>query len=718
MLRRNVYSKLRTRLSSSSLVSNGLQPNQLASALIALGNAARDAKRYTAAAFLYDEALRIEPANVAIQVQCGHMFKEAGDLANAEAHYLRAAELRPDDPDLALQLGHFFKVAGRIRDAAYAYRKASELKPGWDEPVGELAALRRHGWLAATPLPPEPNGPDGRGTARADPKTFANEVEALELVAGNDRLVPEIVPRKPHQMVHPHSEGINLRRFGKRERSHWGMMMTFRGVEAIRGFCISATPITEVQVLLNGLAIHRGPVRGGYTIAYERDNADLLKYVFNIWLDFSGYANGRYDLELRLSSPHRDARIHRESIVIEEPLTEEQHPDSDGIVSLPATDGRMAIEQINARPSIVRAAPRAALPATPRNVLILRTDQLGDMVTSIPAMRRLRELLPHAKLVGLLTSSNAEFAATLGLFDEIVVVEFPDDLVDRRRTMPLPAQRALRERLAPYRFELAIDLAKSSMSRPLLLLSGASFLYGFDDGQWPWLSASFESNTRDPKNTAAMAPHSTEVLAVVDRLGSLLRSRAEVVRRPGLMRDGLAARYGIGEGDRFAVLHTGARIAFSRWQHYPALASLLIEKTDLIVVLMADDPAVEGGLPPGLAGLARFRLISGKIPFDEFDALVSFCAVFVGNDSGPKHLASVRGAPVVSIHSARVNWNEWGQEMTGCVVSRKVPCAGCQIYHDPDECGQDYACVTHIKLEEVFNAVMQQLAPLAAEGVG
>src|SRR6516225_7365302 len=109
-------------------------------------NAARDARDYRRAALLYEKALRLVPDNAAIHIQCGHMFKEAGELACAEPHYLRAKQLTPDDPDLALQLGHFHKVAGRPNEAVRFYKRASELDPSWTEPAIELAELYRRGW--------------------------------------------------------------------------------------------------------------------------------------------------------------------------------------------------------------------------------------------------------------------------------------------------------------------------------------------------------------------------------------------------------------------------------------------------------------------------------------------------------------------------------------------------------------------------------------------
>ncbi len=155
------------------------------------------------------------------------------------------------------------------------------------------------------------------------------------------------------------------------------------------------------------------------------------------------------------------------------------------------------------------------------------------------------------------------------------------------------------------------------------------------------------------------------------------------------------------------MLHTGARLKFSQWPHYDKLASMILDHTDLKVVMMTDDPMVRSRLGHELATSDRFQLLDKRLPFDDFDAFLSFCTVFVGNDSGPSHLASLRGANVVNLFLARQNWNEWGHENRGYVISRRVPCAGCNIYYDPEECGKGFACIVNISPEEVFRTVME-----------
>ena len=330
------------------------------------------------------------------------------------------------------------------------------------------------------------------------------------------------------------------------------------------------------------------------------------------------------------------------------------------------------------------------------------------MVISIPALRRLRQLLPEAYLVGLLSFGNVDLAKTLNLFDEIVTIEFAENQWERRRIMPLDMQQELRRRLEPFNFDVAIDLTESVDLRPLLLLSGAPFTIGFRDDQSQWLSAFYDARTRDPRNGHEEVSPALKLIGLVEWFGTLLRDHSPVIRRDELARDRLTA-YGIVTGERFAALHTGARLQFSRWPHYDKLATMILDKTDLKVVMMSDDPDMRSRLGIELTNSARFTFLDQRLSFDDFDALLSFCSVFVGNDSGPTHLASLRGVNVINLYLARHNWNEWGHQNGGYIISRRVPCAGCNVHHEPEECGKDFACIKNITPDEVFDTVMKFL---------
>lgn len=61
---------------------------------------------------------------------------------------------------------------------------------------------------------------------------------------------------------------------------------------------------------------------------------------------------------------------------------------------------------------------------------------------------------------------------------------------------------------------------------------------------------------------------------------------------------------------------------------------------------------------------------------------------------------------MINLFPGRRDWREWGHENRGYIITRRVPCAGCNLLHDPEECGKGFACIVNISVEEVFRTIM------------
>ncbi len=641
--------------------------------LIRRANAARDARQFAVAAALYQEALTLNPDNVRARIQCGHMLKDSGDLIGAEQHYERAALDLPEDADLALQIGHLHKLAGRPERAEASYARALALSPGWREAERELAMV---------------------SGVVADPSAAYG--------GQPDWVVPELLPRG--DAAPPAVDRNILRLFrlgGRRAHSRWGDLKVMRGVESIRGYRLAPGGLTEIRLVIDGKTVRREPL-----LTYPQDGGEQFKYVFNLWYDFSTAEAGRHTIELGFhDATGRRVRRHQETILVAPPRDAETFDQSDAFVQ-GAPDGADVEQAVNSRPSLIRTVERTLLPDPVRTILVQRVDQLGDLVCSVPAIRRLREIFPNARLIGLMTPANLALAESLGLFDKIVTVAFSESAAERRRVLPIEAQDALRRALLPYDFDLAVDLGEGDESRSLLLLSGARFLYGFKDRLAPWLDAGIEFNAHDAVNGIEIVPPSRKMVLLVEGLRMLADNQARIMPYP---HPADLSAYGISASQPYAVIHSGARLAYTRWPHFDALVRMLLDRTALRIILFSDDVATADKIVAAAGGSDRLHVVAGQIPFADFEALLAGCRLFVGNDSGPKHLAALRGAPVVSLHMARLNWREWGQEMSGRIVSRRVPCAGCGIGLDGEDCGKGFACLTHIRPEEVFAAAQDLL---------
>jgi ADP-heptose:LPS heptosyltransferase len=108
----------------------------------------------------------------------------------------------------------------------------------------------------------------------------------------------------------------------------------------------------------------------------------------------------------------------------------------------------------------------------------------------------------------------------------------------------------------------------------------------------------------------------------------------------------------------YAVMHPFASSPAKTWpaERFVALAEYLKEKSGLETVFLAgpaDDPAP----------FSRFR-VAHNSPLTEVKSLMAGAQLFVGNDSGPAHLAAAFGVPVTVLFGASdpVTWAPWRTE--------------------------------------------------------
>jgi len=108
----------------------------------------------------------------------------------------------------------------------------------------------------------------------------------------------------------------------------------------------------------------------------------------------------------------------------------------------------------------------------------------------------------------------------------------------------------------------------------------------------------------------------------------------------------------------------------------------------------------------------RRRVISlvGKLSLEEYMVLVRKCRAFIGNVSGPAHIAAALGVPTLTVFGGQVLPHEWhplGKRTLS--VRLNVECSPCYKF-SPHECPYGIKCLTSLLPERVFSAVRQLLA--------
>jgi ADP-heptose:LPS heptosyltransferase len=164
----------------------------------------------------------------------------------------------------------------------------------------------------------------------------------------------------------------------------------------------------------------------------------------------------------------------------------------------------------------------------------------------------------------------------------------------------------------------------------------------------------------------------------------------------------------------FVCVHPGAGSQMRQWP-----IARFSELIDGLMALGNIHVAVIGGaddadLVRQVIGRQGKRLgvfnLAGKVPLSELPALLSRAALFVGNNSGPQHMAAGLGIPTVGIHSGVVDAHEWGPDGPRAVaVRRNMSCSPCFIEH-AKECPRALACLTGIDSRDVLRSCVRMLA--------
>ena len=158
---------------------------------------------------------------------------------------------------------------------------------------------------------------------------------------------------------------------------------------------------------------------------------------------------------------------------------------------------------------------------------------------------------------------------------------------------------------------------------------------------------------------------------------------------------------------KFALLNTGAAWPNKRWPA-PRLAELakrLRERRGMASIVLwgpGERPLAESVVT--MSGGAA--ILAPKTTIADVAALASAAVVMVSGDTGPTHIASAMGTPIVGIYGPTRAERNGPLGPDDEVVSRASLC----VCHHLRECRRERMCLLDIDVAEVLDAVERRLA--------
>jgi heptosyltransferase-2 len=332
-----------------------------------------------------------------------------------------------------------------------------------------------------------------------------------------------------------------------------------------------------------------------------------------------------------------------------------------------------------------------------KKILLIRTDRIGDVVLSLPMLPVLKKRFPSADI-------------------SVMVRKYTRELVEHH---PDVAEIILWEQNGERSVSFYVDLLRKKkfdiviIPYPRFLLALIVFLAGIPvrvGTGYRWYSFLFNAKVYEHRKDALR--HEAEYnLNLLKAIGIEETGTPEFeISIPDGAREKIDTQLASDRIGRFAVLHPGSGGSARDWppEKFAGLGDALRSSLDLTIVLTGGD----GERPLTAAVASRMNIVpvdyTGKFSLPELGALFKRSAVVVANSTGPLHIASAVGTPVVAfyppiVQCSAVRWGPYTQrkkvftaDAGRCPLCKGGPC-------------RSNVCMDQITVEQVVSGIRELL---------
>jgi heptosyltransferase-2 len=348
-----------------------------------------------------------------------------------------------------------------------------------------------------------------------------------------------------------------------------------------------------------------------------------------------------------------------------------------------------------------------------KRVVVRGTNWVGDAVMTVPALRELRRLLPHANIT-LATRSWAR-----GLFDG---ADFLDELlVYDRKPGELGAALRQARQWRSRQIDLAVLFQNAFEAALIASIARVPFRIGYATQHRGWLL----THPMSLPEWRGSRHESFYYLNIVAQLETVLHGTSKILDREpafGLsvtrvrQREGLDIlhAHGVRDGSPIVGLCPGSiNSRAKRWpaERYAALADRLIEETGANVLLVGSPDELDVSLEVSKQMRREPLMLTGKTDLSQAVAILSLVDLLVTNDTGPAHIASALGRPTLVIFGPTNPLTTRPLSSVAEIVRQAPECAPCMLR----DCPIDHRCMTAITPDEVFGRASALLSRTRAE---
>jgi len=299
-------------------------------------------------------------------------------------------------------------------------------------------------------------------------------------------------------------------------------------------------------------------------------------------------------------------------------------------------------------------------PRTIKNILAVRNDRFGEFLLNIPALRALKQTFPYAKIITVVNPYVKELAECIPFIDEIIEWE--------KQKSTLSEKLSLIGALKKRNLDMAIMLNPSKEFNIFTYLAGIPIRVGYAR-KWGFLL----THKMEDKKYLGQKHEIEYNLELVRLIGANTDDLTLSLKINDDINTGLGA--GFDKGNLIAI-HPWTSDPIKQWpqRYFHQLAKRITLELDIKVVIIGGKPELAKRVEFSTDIAGSLINMTGKTTLKQLAALLKKCKLLISGDSGPVHLASCVGTPVIAIFRSDMPEKSsvrWGPHSEGSAIIEK-----------------------------------------------
>lgn len=333
----------------------------------------------------------------------------------------------------------------------------------------------------------------------------------------------------------------------------------------------------------------------------------------------------------------------------------------------------------------------------PKNILIVRTDRIGDVVLSLPVAYSIKKFYPDCRITFLLKNYTKSLAENHSCVDNIIILKEEGNKILFRENI---------KEITKYKFDSAILVSPKFVTSLIVFLSGIKIRIGTG---YRWYSFLFNKKIYEHRKYAEK--HELEFnLDLLSIFGINETINPETVKfdlkstsESKAVVENVLAKNSILKNKPLIIIHPGSGgSAIDLPLHkFKELVKLLDEKLNAYIIITGQES--EKKICEELKINEKIINFAGQFNLTELVALIDKSSIFVSNSTGPIHIAAALGKNVIGFYPKILSCSpqRWGPYTNKkSIFVPEINCTNCTR----KQC-ESLDCMNSININSVFSRI-------------